>query len=66
LNSEGFKKCNVNKEIAWNTILLDSIARLEFCKCCKKIPLVLLSNTDSIHINRFQHVAGFIENFMNV
>ena len=62
---EGFQKKIPDvslKEIrsAWNTILLDfPLYRLEFLQMLsQKYRLFLLSNTDSIHINRFQHVAG--------
>ena len=45
---------------AWNAILLDfPLYRLEFLQMiAKKHKLYLLSNTDSIHIERFQHKAG--------
>jgi putative hydrolase of the HAD superfamily len=45
---------------AWNAILLDfPLYRLEFLQMlAKKHKLYLLSNTDSIHIERFQHRAG--------
>jgi len=45
---------------AWNTILLDfPLYRLEFLQMLsQKYRLFLLSNTDSIHIERFQHRAG--------
>ena len=50
------------KEIksAWNTVLLDfPLYRLEFLQMLsQKYRLFLLSNTDAIHIDRFQHVAG--------
>jgi putative hydrolase of the HAD superfamily len=45
---------------AWNAILLDfPLYRLEFLQMLsQKHRLFLLSNTDSIHIERFQHRAG--------
>ena len=45
---------------AWNSILLDfPLYRLEFLQMLsQKYRLFLLSNTDSIHIERFQHKAG--------
>ena len=45
---------------AWNAILLDfPLYRLEFLQMLSlKYKLYLLSNTDSIHIERFQHKAG--------
>ena len=45
---------------AWNAILLDfPLYRLEFLQMLShKYHLFLLSNTDSIHIERFQHRAG--------
>lgn len=45
---------------AWNAILLDfPLYRLEFLQMLsQKYTLYLLSNTDSIHIERFQHKAG--------
>ena len=45
---------------AWNAILLDfPLYRLEFLQMLsQKYRLFLLSNTDSIHIERFQHKAG--------
>jgi putative hydrolase of the HAD superfamily len=45
---------------AWNDILLDfPLYRLEFLQMLsQKYRLFLLSNTDSIHIERFQHKAG--------
>ena len=45
---------------AWNAILLDfPLYRLEFLQMLsQKHKLYLLSNTDSIHIERFQHRAG--------
>jgi putative hydrolase of the HAD superfamily len=45
---------------AWNSILLDfPLYRLEFLQMLsQKYRLFLLSNTDSIHIERFQHRAG--------
>jgi putative hydrolase of the HAD superfamily len=45
---------------AWNAILLDfPLYRLEFLQMlAQKHKLYLLSNTDSIHIERFQHRAG--------
>lgn len=46
--------------IAWNTILLDfPLYRLEFLQLLtSKYRLFLLSNTDSIHIDKFQHKVG--------
>lgn len=62
---EGFQKHMPNASIdeirsAWNTILLDfPLYRLEFLQMLsKKYRLFLLSNTDAIHIDRFQHKAG--------
>lgn len=45
---------------AWNDILLDfPLYRLEFLQMLsQKYRLFLLSNTDSIHIEQFQHKAG--------
>jgi FMN phosphatase YigB (HAD superfamily) len=45
---------------AWNAILLDfPLYRLEFLQMLsQKYRLFLLSNTDSIHIEQFQHRAG--------
>jgi putative hydrolase of the HAD superfamily len=45
---------------AWNAILMDfPLYRLEFLQMIAiKHKLYLLSNTDSIHIERFQHKAG--------
>jgi putative hydrolase of the HAD superfamily len=45
---------------AWNAVLLDfPLYRLEFLQMLsQKHRLFLLSNTDSIHIERFQHRAG--------
>ena len=45
---------------AWNAILLDfPLYRLEFLQMLsQKYRLFLLSNTDSTHIERFQHRAG--------
>jgi len=45
---------------AWNAILLDfPLYRLEFLQMLsQKYRLFLLSNTDSIHIEQFQHKAG--------
>ncbi len=45
---------------SWNAILLDfPLYRLEFLQMLsQKYRLFLLSNTDSIHIERFQHKAG--------
>jgi putative hydrolase of the HAD superfamily len=45
---------------AWNAVLLDfPLYRLEFLQILsQKYKLYLLSNTDSIHIERFQHRAG--------
>lgn len=62
---EGFQKHMPNASIeeirnAWNTILLDfPLYRLEFLQMLsQKYRLFLLSNTDAIHIDRFQHKAG--------
>ncbi|MES2544433.1 MAG: HAD family phosphatase [Bacteroidota bacterium] len=50
------------KEIksAWNTVLMDfPLIRLEFLqKIASKYRLFLLSNTDSIHIEKFQDMVG--------
>ncbi|MBC5836333.1 HAD family hydrolase [Flavobacterium muglaense] len=50
------------KEIkkAWNAVLLDfPLYRLEFLQLLsKKYRLFLLSNTDAIHISRFEHKSG--------
>ena len=45
---------------AWNAILIDfPLYRLEFLQMLsQKYRLFLLSNTDSIHIEQFQHKAG--------
>ena len=62
---EGFQEKMPNVSIeeirsAWNTVLLDfPLYRLEFLQMLsQKYRLFLLSNTDAIHIDRFQHVAG--------
>ena len=62
---EGFQEKMPNASIeeirsAWNTVLLDfPLYRLEFLQMLsQKYRLFLLSNTDAIHIDRFQHVAG--------
>lgn len=62
---EGFQKHMPNASIdeirsAWNTILLDfPLYRLEFLQMLsQKYRLFLLSNTDAIHIDSFQHKAG--------
>lgn len=62
---EGFQKYLPDATIeeirsAWNTILLDfPLYRLEFLQLLsKKYRLFLLSNTDSIHIDKFQHKVG--------
>nr|WP_309757353.1 HAD family phosphatase [Flavobacterium sp.] len=62
---EGFQekmpKASIKKiKSAWNTVLLDfPLYRLEFLQMLsQKYRLFLLSNTDAIHIDRFQHVAG--------
>jgi putative hydrolase of the HAD superfamily len=62
---EGFQKHMPNASIneirkAWNTILLDfPLYRLEFLQMLsQKYRLFLLSNTDAIHIDKFQHKAG--------
>jgi putative hydrolase of the HAD superfamily len=46
--------------VAWNAILLDfPLYRLEFLQMLsKKYRLFLLSNTDAIHIETFEHKAG--------
>lgn len=45
---------------AWNSVLLDfPLYRLEFLQLLsRKYRLFLLSNTDAIHIDKFQHKAG--------
>lgn len=45
---------------AWNEVLLDfPLSRLEFLELiANNYQVFLLSNTDSIHIERFQHKAG--------
>ncbi len=45
---------------AWNAVLLDfPLYRLEFLQMLsKKYRLFLLSNTDAIHIKRFEHKSG--------
>ncbi len=62
---EGFQKylpnaSNEEVRAAWNTILLDfPLYRLEFLQLLtSKYRLFLLSNTDSIHIDTFQHKVG--------
>lgn len=62
---EGLQKHMPNASIdeirnAWNTIILDfPLYRLEFLQMLsQKYRLFLLSNTDAIHIDRFQHKAG--------
>ena len=62
---EGFQKYLPDASIedvriAWNTILLDfPLYRLEFLQLLTtKYRLFLLSNTDSIHIDKFQHKVG--------
>jgi putative hydrolase of the HAD superfamily len=62
---EGFQKHIPNASIeeirtAWNTVLLDfPLYRLEFLQMLsQKYRLFLLSNTDAIHIDNFQHKAG--------
>ena len=62
---EGFQKHMPNATIneirkAWNTILLDfPLYRLEFLQMLsQKYRLFLLSNTDAIHIDKFQNKAG--------
>lgn len=62
---EGLQKEMPNASIdeirnAWNTIILDfPLYRLEFLQMLsQKYRLFLLSNTDAIHIDRFQHKAG--------
>ncbi len=61
----GIKKHVPNASIeeilfAWNSVLLDfPLRRLEFLqKLTKKYRLFLLSNTDAIHIETFEHKAG--------
>ncbi len=53
--------------VAWNAVLLDfPLYRLEFLQMLsKKYRLFLLSNTDSIHIEKFEHKTGsaFYTNF---
>jgi len=62
---EGFQKHIPHASIdeirsAWNTVLLDfPLYRLEFLQMLsQKYRLFLLSNTDAIHIDTFQHNAG--------
>lgn len=62
---EGFQKYLPDATVeeirsAWNSILLDfPLYRLEFLQLLsKKYRLFLLSNTDSIHIDKFQHKVG--------
>ena len=62
---EGFQKHIPHASIdeirsAWNTVLLDfPLYRLEFLQMLsQKYRLFLLSNTDAIHIDTFQHKAG--------
>ncbi|MFV8270329.1 HAD family hydrolase [Flavobacterium sp. GT2N3] len=62
---EGFQKHIPHASIdeirsAWNTIILDfPLYRLEFLQMLsQKYRLFLLSNTDAIHIDTFQHKAG--------
>ncbi len=61
----GIKKLIPNTSIediraAWNSVLLDfPLYRLEFLQQLKlKYRLFLLSNTDSIHIEKFEHKVG--------
>lgn len=64
---EGFQKYIPNASIeeirhAWNSVIPDSaipLYRLEFLqKLSVKYRLFLLSNTDAMHIEKFQHKAG--------
>jgi putative hydrolase of the HAD superfamily len=62
---EGIQKHIPNASIdeirsAWNTVLLDfPLYRLEFLQMLsQKYRLFLLSNTDAIHIDTFQHKSG--------
>lgn len=61
----GLKKIIPNASIddlraAWNSVLIDfPLRRLEFLELLKrKYRLFLLSNTDEIHISKFEHKAG--------
>ena len=61
----GLKKLIPNASIddlraAWNSVLIDfPLHRLEFLELLKrKYRLFLLSNTDEIHISKFEHKAG--------
>jgi glucose-1-phosphatase len=61
----GLKKLIPNASIddlraAWNSVLIDfPLHRLEFLEHLKmKYRLFLLSNTDEIHISKFEHKAG--------
>ena len=61
----GLKKLIPNASIddlraAWNSVLIDfPLRRLEFLELLKrKYRLFLLSNTDEIHISKFEHKAG--------
>lgn len=71
---ESFQKYIPNASIeeivkAWNTIIGDfPLYRLEFLQMLStKYRLFLLTNTDSIHINRFEHKVGmsFYTDFYN-
>jgi glucose-1-phosphatase len=62
---EGFQKYIPNADLleiraAWNCIIGDfPLKRLEFLQILsQKYQLFLLSNTDSIHIQRFEHMVG--------
>ena len=61
----GLKKLIPNASVddlraAWNSVLIDfPLRRLEFLELLKrKYRLFLLSNTDEIHISKFEHKAG--------
>ena len=62
---EGFQKHIPNADVldirkAWNSIIGDfPLYRLEFLQMLsQKYKLFLLTNTDAIHISRFEHMAG--------
>ena len=62
---EGFQKHIPNADVldirkAWNSIIGDfPLYRLEFLQMLsQKYRLFLLTNTDAIHISRFEHMAG--------
>lgn len=62
---EGFQKYIPNADVhdirkAWNSIIGDfPLYRLEFLQMLsQKYRLFLLTNTDAIHISRFEHMAG--------